>query len=240
MDWLSTANGNRHEASAHGLFVSARQTRMRRAQGRPLASRQIRAHPVRAAPFRADRGSQRAFTLIELLIVCACLAITLQITAAPFADAIADARSASAMRHLSSLLNYARQEAVLRGTPVTVCALTPTGRCSRDWLDDHRIAVFVDGDSNRRLGSQERILRELRWPLENGELSWRASLARSYIEFENNGATWQNGTLYYCPASRDARQARALVLSQSGRSYLPGDSNEDGIREDRNGRNLRC
>jgi hypothetical protein len=92
----------------------------------------------------------------------------------------------------------------------------------------------------RRAGGHEPLLRELRWPLRGGELSWRASLARGYIEFEDSGATWQNGTLYYCPDSRDARHARALVLSHSGRSYLTVDSNGDGIREDRRGRNLRC
>lgn len=189
---------------------------------------------------RASRRLQGAFTLIELLIVCACLAIALQITAAPFAGAIADARSATAMRHLSSLFSYARQEAILRGTPVTVCALTPADSCSRDWLKDHRIVVFVDTDEDRRLAPHEQVLRQLRWPMRNGELSWRASLARRYIEFENNGATWQNGTLYYCPRTRDARFARALVISHSGRGYLTIDSNGDGLREDRLGRNLSC
>lgn len=196
---------------------------------------------ARASECRGNAQSSGAgFTLIELLLMVAVLGITLQITAAPLTAKLADMRSASAMRHIATLLNYARHEAVLRGRAVTVCALTPAGQCDRDWQHDRRIALFVDSNANRRQDPGELLLREIRWPLADGELSWRASLARPYIEFADNGATWQNGTLFYCPKSRDARQARALVISHSGRSYLPGDSNGDGIREDRQGKNLRC
>lgn len=180
------------------------------------------------------------FTLIELLIVLAILSIALGLTAAPFAKRIDDARSATAMRHFSSLFALARQEALIRQRPVTVCALTAESRCSRVWTDNPAVVVFIDGNDNRRLDADEQPLREIQWPLIGGELSWRASLARDHLRFEPNGGTWQNGTLYYCPKSRDARQARALVISHSGRNYMPGDSNGDGIREDRQGRNLRC
>lgn len=186
------------------------------------------------------RDDNAGFTLIELLLILAVLGIALQITASPMASKLADVRSASAMRHIATLLNYARHEAVLRGRSVTVCAVTSSGQCDRDWQHDKRIALFIDSNRNRRQDPGEVALREIRWPLSSGELSWRASLARPYIEFAENGATWQNGTLFYCPQSRDARQARALVISHSGRSYLPGDSNGDGIREDRQGKNLRC
>ncbi|MFK7831567.1 MAG: GspH/FimT family pseudopilin [Congregibacter sp.] len=184
--------------------------------------------------------SIQGFTLIELLLVVATVAIALGLTNSSFSRAIADMRSESAMRHLSTLFNMARQEALLRGRNVTVCAVDAEGRCTRDWSHEHVIVAFVDGNENRRREASETSVRELRWPLSQGVLSWRASLARAYIEFETTGGTWQNGTLYYCPVSRDARQARALVLSHSGRTYLPGDSNADGIREDRNGKNLRC
>jgi type IV fimbrial biogenesis protein FimT len=194
---------------------------------------------------RRSKTPQRAFTLIELLLVLAVLGIALQLTAAPFSHRLADLRSATAMRHLSSLFAFARQEALIRRRPVTVCALATddsasSPACDRNWQDGHVITVFIDTNENRRRDSSEIALREIRWPLKDGELSWRASLARPYINFESSGGTWQNGTLYYCPASRDARQARAMVISHSGRTYLPGDSNGDGIREDRTGRNLRC
>ncbi len=174
------------------------------------------------------------------MLVLALLAIVVPIGTASFRTSLVEARSAAAMRHLGTLLSFARHHALTSQSVVTLCALDAEGRCHRDWQSAARIVVFVDSNRNRRFDGGERRLREIRWPLRQGELSWRASLARPYIEFQANGGTWQNGTLYYCPQSRDARQARALVLSHSGRHYQPGDSNGDGIREDRSGRNIRC
>lgn len=182
----------------------------------------------------------RGMTLIELLAVLSIVAISAQLFGITFQSALANMRSASAMRHIASIMALARHEAILRRRPVTVCAVDATDRCQRDWQKNHRITAFIDDNENRRYEPGEVKLREITWPLQDGTLSWRASLARPYLEFEETGATWQNGTLFYCPASRDARQARALVISQSGRNYLPGDTNGDGIREDRTGRNLRC
>jgi type IV fimbrial biogenesis protein FimT len=185
-------------------------------------------------------GTGRGVTLLELLLVLAVIAVAINLTSAPFAARLQDLRSASAMHHLASLLNAARHEALLRQQAVTVCALLPDGRCQRTWLAEHEITVFLDRNENRRLDSGETRLRALRWPLDQGRLLWRASLARTYIEFGPRGETWQNGTLTYCPASRDPRFARALVINHAGRAYLTTDSNNDGIREDRSGRNLRC
>ncbi|MFT7286853.1 MAG: type IV fimbrial biogenesis protein FimT [Halieaceae bacterium] len=179
-------------------------------------------------------------TLIELLIVLSIVAIATNIAAPAFVERINALRSASAMRHLATLLNFGRYHALTVNIPTTVCALDARRKCVRNWSREQEIAVFVDGNGNHRLDPSELQLRSIRWPMRGGELSWRASLARPYIEFETTGGTWQNGTLYYCPDNRDARHARSLVLSHSGRSYLPGDSNGDGIREDRHGRNLRC
>ncbi|MEO0436029.1 MAG: GspH/FimT family protein [Pseudomonadota bacterium] len=150
------------------------------------------------------------------------------------------ARSYAAMQGLNSLLALARQEAILRNRPITVCGVDSAGNCTRNWNSEHVITVFEDGNRDGKPSADEEVLREMRWAMIGAELSWRASLARRYLRFEAHGGTWQNGTLYYCPTSRDAREARALVMSHSGRSYMPGDSTGDGIREDRTGRNLRC
>lgn len=196
--------------------------------------------PVPPTRSRAARAAAQGLTLIELLLSVSILAIALRLTVPGFATAIAAIRSESALREISTLLALARHEALLTGREITVCGVGTDGRCSRLWDAEHVITVFEDRDADRQPGPGDRLIRQIRWPLKSGELSWRASLARPYLAFETTGGTWQNGTLYYCPQSRDARQARALVLSHSGRSYMPGDGDGDGIREDRNGRNLRC
>lgn len=188
----------------------------------------------------ATRTKSRAFTLIELLITVSVVGIALGLTGPSLAGLAANMRSYTALQGIISTLSLARQEAMLRRQQVTVCAVAPDGSCSRDWRSEHEITVFLDSDKDGNPGVGELVLRQTRWSLRDSELSWRASLARRYLRFEATGGTWQNGTLYYCPASGDVRHARALVISHSGRAYLPGDSNGDGIREDRRGDNLTC
>ena len=195
--------------------------------------------PLSTRPPRAVHA-EGGMTLIEVMVAILVLGVALQLVLPDVSRRIEDLRSATAMRHLSSLLAYARHEALLRGLPVTVCALDAAGACQRSWTDRHEVTAFIDRDANQRRDGDDAALRAVRWPLARGELSWRASLGRSYLRFEAAGNTWQNGTLYYCPASRDARFARALVVSQSGRNYLTGDGDGDGVREDRHGRNLVC
>ncbi|MEM6300808.1 MAG: GspH/FimT family pseudopilin [Pseudomonadota bacterium] len=192
--------------------------------------------PISGEPSPAASG----FTLIELLLVLSILAIALGLGGPAMEKLQERVRSHAAMQGLASLLSLARQEAILRGRPITVCGVDSAGNCTRNWGSDHIITVFDDSNSDGKPSNNEEVLREMRWALIGAELSWRASLARRYLRFEAHGGTWQNGTLYYCPNSHDARQAKALVMSHSGRSYMPGDSTGDGIREDRTGRNLRC
>jgi type IV fimbrial biogenesis protein FimT len=189
-----------------------------------------------ARPPRARRG----FTLIELLIVVLLISIFVGLGLPSLKHLLAESRGKAAIGQMRALFAFARQQALTGGEATTLCAVEHSGRCVRDWTAGHEIAVFIDRNADRRLDSGDRLLRRVAWPVVDAELSWRASLGRSYLSFESTGATWQNGTLYYCPRSRDPRHARALVISQTGRSYLPGDSNGDGIREDRSGRNLEC
>jgi len=183
---------------------------------------------------------QRGLTLLELLIALMILALLLGLGVPTFSDLLAENRARAAMGQMRALFAFARQQALTTGQRTTLCAVRRDGRCQRDWMADHDIVVFVDANGDRRLDASERLLRRIAWPVTRAELSWRASLGRPQLTFEASGATWQNGTLFYCPANDDARHARALVISQTGRSYMPGDSNGDGIREDRQGNNLSC
>lgn len=189
-----------------------------------------------------QQGQSRVsgFTMIELLMALVILAILLATAGPAFHRYLAETRARSAMAHMQTLFAYARFEAVHAGEKMTLCALDPDGRCARDWGPAHTVAVFRDDNGNRRLDGDEPLKRSVRWPIKNGRLFWRASLAASHLTFDSGGATWQNGTLVYCPENRDARHARALVISQTGRSYLTRDRDGDGIREDRKGVNLDC
>lgn len=91
---------------------------------------------------------QKAFTLIELMITVSILAIVMALAIPSFKSSVANNRSVGAGGELVSALNFARTEAIKRGSYVSVCASdtgsssTPTclaaGNWAKGWL------VFAD------------------------------------------------------------------------------------------------
>lgn len=188
----------------------------------------------------AGSKSSTGITLIQLLVTLAIISVLSSYSSSAFTNLIERERALRAMATFKSLLQYARSSAVYQHTPITVCAIDNSMKCSKDWGQRNTIVVFSDDNKNRALDLEEQSLRSLTWPAYNGFLRWRASLGRSYISFMATGNTWQNGSLYYCPADRNPQHAAVLIVAQSGRSYLSYDSNLDGIDEDRHGKNLTC
>lgn len=80
----------------------------------------------------------RGFTLIELMVAIAILAITLGVAVPNFQEFVSRNRLAAATNELISALALARSEAVKRATPVTVA--------SSDWSGGWQVFVDVDKD----------------------------------------------------------------------------------------------
>lgn len=87
--------------------------------------------------------SERGFTLLELLITVAVLAIVLAIGVPSFADMIRNNRLASESNELVTSITLARSEALKRGIPVSVCPRSgATCADSTDWSNGW--LVFTD------------------------------------------------------------------------------------------------
>ena len=181
----------------------------------------------------------RGFTLIELLVTLTLTALLGQLAWTGFADFLARQRQLTAIAEVRSLVRFSRFTALGTRQRATLCALDSSNRCNRDWTGRH-IAVFTDSNRNRALDANERLHRSLDWPAVRGNLHWRASLGRPYLAFTTAGRSAVNGSFSYCPSNADARFAAAIVVSHSGRTYVPGDSDGDGTRETASGRNLSC
>lgn len=82
------------------------------------------------------------FTLVELMVVVAIMAIVASIAVPSFNTMIKNNRLTAAVNDLSGALNYARSEAVRRGRTVQVDAL------SGDLSNGLRVWFDADGDGN--------------------------------------------------------------------------------------------
>lgn len=100
---------------------------------------------------------QNGFTITELLVVMAIVAILLGIGIPSYRYITNSYRLSAEMNSLSGDLQYARIEAVKQGQPVTVCTSTNGTGCtgtpwSRGWI------VFPDLNSNNQVDAGENVL----------------------------------------------------------------------------------
>lgn len=95
----------------------------------------------RGAHYRASEFRQRGFTLIELMVTLAVLAIVASIAVPSFNTMIQNNRSLALGEELASALNYARSEAVKRGARITLCGSVNGTACDGDWTDNWIVVV---------------------------------------------------------------------------------------------------
>lgn len=103
------------------------------------------------------------FTLVELMITLAVLAILLSVAVPSMQGLIKQNRLTTTTNELVATVAYARSEAVLRGASVVVCntpdagAASPVCDSGSSWKNGW--VVFVDSNNNLSLDTGETLLR---------------------------------------------------------------------------------
>lgn len=87
---------------------------------------------AKAGPLRRGRATT-GFTLVEMLVAVAIVAILSAVATPSFTDMMVRTALRSVSSDLGSDLNYARSEAVRTGTAVSVCARASAASCGVDW-----------------------------------------------------------------------------------------------------------
>lgn len=106
------------------------------------------------------QSCNRGFTLVELAVAVAILAIIAGIAVPSFARMINASRLTSATNEVVAALQTARMEAIRRNTRVVLCPTSNGSACTNanDWS---RILVFVDTNSDASVGAGEVILKDV-------------------------------------------------------------------------------
>ncbi len=185
---------------------------------------------------------QRGHSLIELLATLSIAVILLGIGAPSLVDFITSSMATRYANDLIADINFARGEAITRGTTVVICkGPTATNCTTGQWENGWK--VFVDCNDNRLVtpagnasrcpgNAAEEVLR-VHSALANGWTLRGNSKVANRITFQPDGRTTNNGTLVACKGgvlnTGNQTSSSAVVVNVTGRARVAQDGNGDGI-----------
>lgn len=179
---------------------------------------------------------QQGFTIIELMITVALIAIIAGLGIPSFQEVIAKNRVISSINEFHQGLRMARSEAVKRNDTVVFCASANQATCSGTWGNGW--LIYHDADGDNTVDANEII--RVGDAVHNG-YSLTFTDAATSISFLARGLTNNiSGTFKLCDSEGEARRARGLVLLATGSTRRSVDTDDSGIHEDNGGNDFSC
>jgi type IV fimbrial biogenesis protein FimT len=184
----------------------------------------------------------KGFTLIELMVTTAVVAVLLSAGVPTFSAMIKNNRLVAENHALRAVLSAARSEARAQRTIATVCRSENGRNCSTgDWGAGY--IAFIDLDNDRQLDEAdgEQLLQSRVQDTRNVVV--RYSQSSDILQFNSNGnAVDSNGTFTFCD-DRGAAQAHGLIVSAIGavRTAVASEADDSShIVQDHAGNDVSC
>lgn len=157
----------------------------------------------------------RGFTLIELMVTLAVVAVLLSAGVPTFSALIKNNRLVTENYALRAVLSAARSEAQTQRTTVTVCRSANGLDCSTgDWGAGYMAFIDLDNDQQLDEDDGEQLLQSR--VQDSSNVVVRYSQSSDILQFNSNGnAVGSNGTFTFCD-DRGAVEARGLIVSPVG------------------------
>lgn len=155
----------------------------------------------------------RGFTLVEMMLAVAVLAILLSIGLPAFGGLIDNQRMDSSVNSLVRGIQFTRTEAIRRNRHVTMTPL------QQDWNDGW--VIFLDTNHNGRHDVGEQILRQEQ-PALISHIHANTNIA-GYLRYNAQGESellnggFQSGTFSLCPRQPGV-QGRKVIINRVGRA----------------------
>ncbi|MGQ0658291.1 MAG: GspH/FimT family pseudopilin [Chromatiales bacterium] len=167
------------------------------------------------------RPVQAGFTIIELMITILVLAILLGLAVPNMRDFILRNRLTSQTNALVASLQFARSEAVKRGTMVAIAPLTPANWASgwQVWVDDDRDGLAEATDNNGvQDGAGEPILRmeAALQGLAMFAVTDTGGIAVNFIRYLPNGAPSAALNARFCSSELNTQNQSQIGVTVSG------------------------
>ena len=187
---------------------------------------------------------ESGFTLIELMITVAVLAILLGIATADYGPVVNNNRLVAAVNQLQGELGFARSSAASSSSSLTFCSSSDGASCSGNTNWESGWLIFTDADGDRAVDSDDRIIK-VNSGLEGVSMRRAGfSFPTGVIQFNSRGELMGNaatsGSFIFCGPDSDESVARGVVLQISGASRLMVDENSDNIVNNHAGGDVTC
>ena len=173
------------------------------------------------------------FTLIELMITIAIVAVIAMIGIPAMGDFILNNRIRSQSGDLMAQLSQARSEAMRTASRVTICPGTSGSGCAGSAWENGWVA-FIDTNSNTALDSGETVI-SVSAALD-GNNTLRSAVFSTFISFRHDGGSadisgaGQAGSFALCDSRGFGDDARAIVIALAGRiKVLEANATGSGI-----------
>jgi type IV fimbrial biogenesis protein FimT len=173
------------------------------------------------------------FTLIELMITIAIVAVIAMIGIPAMGDFILNNRIRSQSGNLMLQLAHARSEAMRTASRVTICPGTTGSGCAGSAWESGWVA-FIDTNTNAALDSGETVI-SVSAALD-GNNTLRSAVFSTYISFRHDGGSadisgaGQGGSFALCDSRGFGNDARGIVITVTGRiKVLEANATGSGI-----------
>lgn len=163
----------------------------------------------------AMNTKQTGFTLIELMVVLSVAAILASLAVPSFRSVVQNNRLATQANELSGTLNFARGEAIKRGSSVTVCVSTDQATCTGGTAWAGGWIAFVDINRDRIVTPNVDTVLRVRGTLEGGSTFGGAATAVQYLP--NGLLNFGAGAYTLATTGCTGNEKRILNVTATGR-----------------------
>jgi type IV fimbrial biogenesis protein FimT len=161
------------------------------------------------------RQEARGFTLIELMVTLAVMAVLMGIGVPSFQRLQQSTRTVTTFHLLTTSLALARMAAVRSNAPVSVCPSSDGRYCRGDTVWDDGWIVFADPGKNGQPDSQTVVLQRIDGI--GGGLALRSTDGRKLVRFTPDGWAYGSNLSVRLCTEKKAELLGMVVVNNAGR-----------------------
>ncbi len=160
--------------------------------------------------------NKQGSSLLELMVVLGLVALLMLVSHPVLIHVIANSQSEAEANKIMQALKLARNEAINSKRIITLCPVKDNECLPQGTL---ALTIFHDRNHNRKIDSDEEIIRRFSSTHEGSQIKLKASFGHAYFRFKSDGSVMESGSILYCPENKEYF-GKVITVSYIGRAYL--------------------